>query len=407
MTIETVTLDKFSFGGESFGRLADKRAIFVPYALPGEQVRIRLAEQKKGFARGELLEVLEPSPERIEPRCPHFTVCGGCHYQHLPYDAQLAAKTEILRDQLVRIGKFDNPPIQAPIASPSPWNYRNHVQFHLTPGGALGFQGPRSHEIVSIQECHLPEIILNEIWPLLDLEPIPGLDRVSLRTGSNMQVLLILESSDPEPVEVTVDLPISVVHSGPGGSLVLAGDDNLNIDVADRVFRVSAGSFFQINTPMAGFMVQHILQELSVSQDAVLVDAFCGVGLFSAFLAPHVSKLIGIETSPSACEDFAINLDEFDHVELYEATVAEVLPALQVDPDILIVDPPRAGLDRYTMDGILSLGPKTIVYISCDPATLSRDGRRLADGGYGLAQITPLDLFPQTYHIETISFWRR
>jgi 23S rRNA (uracil1939-C5)-methyltransferase len=404
---DAVTLDKHSYGGESFGRLPDKRAVFVPFTLPGERVRIQLVEEKKGYARGTLMKVLETSPDRIEPRCPHFTHCGGCHYQHIPYEAQLQAKNEILRDQLLRIGKLDDPPIQPIVPSHTPWNYRNHIRFHLTPDGKIGFQAPRSHEIIPIQECHLPEDAINEIWPLLDMEPIPGLERLSLRCAAAEDLLLILESSAPEPVELSVDLPISVVHTGPGGVLVLAGDDHIVIEVADRPFQVSARSFFQVNTRMAELMVQHILENLNLPEKAILVDAYCGVGLFSAFLAPLVEQVIGIESSASACDDYVANLDEFDNVTLYEASVGEILPVLEDVPDIIIVDPPRAGLDRHVMDGLLTSRPEIITYISCDPATLSRDARRLVNGGYQLTQITPFDLFPQTYHIESISFWER
>lgn len=405
MTTETVILDSYAYGGECFGRLADNRAVFVPYVIPGELACIHLVEQKKGFARGALIDVLEPSPDRIEPRCPHFTFCGGCHYQHIPYKVQLDAKTEIIRDQLRRIGKIDDPPLRPIVPSPVPWNYRNHVQFHLTPGGDLGFQAPRSHEVIPIKECHLLEDTLAEVWPLVDLEPIPGLNRIGFRVGAGESVALILESSDPLPVELTVDLPLSVIHSSPEGSMVLAGDDYFLIEVIDRIFKVSAGSFFQVNTRMAELMVVYILENLTIPPEATLLDAYCGVGLFSAFLAPHVNRLIAIEASPRACEDFVTNLDEFTNVELYEAPVGDVLSLLETKIDIALVDPPRAGLDLLAMDGLLSLRPEVILYISCDPATLSRDARRLTHGSYRLAQITPFDLFPQTYHIESISFW--
>jgi len=166
---------------------------------------------------------------------------------------------------------------------------------------------------------------------------------------------------------------------------------------------------------MAEKMVAHLLDNLTLAKESTLIDAYCGVGLFSAFLAPHVGRLIGIEASPSASEDFTINLDEFDNVEIYEAPVEDVLPALEfppssslsVGPDVMLVDPPRSGLARATLDGILSLAPQTLVYISCDPATLARDAKRLTNGGYQLQQITPFDLFPHTSHIESISFWRK
>jgi len=387
------------------GRLSDGSAVFVPYALPGEKVRVRLVEEKPRYARAELIEVLKPSPQRIQPRCPHYQVCGGSHYQHIPYEEQTRVKAEILRDQLVRIGKLEDPPVQNTVASPSPWNYRNHVQFHLTSEGQLGFIAARDDQVIPIKECHLPETLINETWPQLDIEAIPGLDRLALRQGVNADLMVVLESSDPQPVSLEVDLPISVVHLGPGGALVLAGDDHIVIEVLGRPFRVSAGSFFQVNTAMAEQMIAHLLDNLPMNSVSTLVDAYCGVGLFSAFLAPHVERLIGIEASPNACDDFVVNLDEFDHVELYEAPVEEALPELDIHPEVIVVDPPRSGLARPTLDRILSLRPQTLAYISCDPATLARDARRLTAGGYLLKHITPFDLFPQTYHIESISFW--
>jgi 23S rRNA (uracil1939-C5)-methyltransferase len=293
------------------------------------------------------------------------------------------------------------------IPSPFPWNYRNHIQFHLTESGTLGFSAPRSDEIVPVETCHLPEPPLTELLPQLDFEAVPGLERVALRLGADGDILIALESSDPQPLSLAVDFPVSVVYRGPGGSLVLAGDDHLVIEVLGRPFRVSAGAFFQVNTPMAAQMVTHLLENLDLRKTDTVVDAYCGVGLFSAFLAPRTGRLIGIETSPEACEDFVVNLDEFDNVELYEAPVEKTLPALGVAADLLVADPPRAGLGRRTLSGIASLKPREIAYISCDPATLGRDARYLTEMGYRLRQITPFDLFPQTYHIESISFWVR
>jgi 23S rRNA (uracil1939-C5)-methyltransferase len=407
-----VTLDKLTYGGDALGRLPDARAVFVPFALPGEQVRIRLVEEKRGYARAELLEIIQPAPERIEARCPHFGICGGCHYQHLPYASQLEIKTGILRDQLTRIGQITNPPIQPIQPCPNPWNYRNHVQFHVHPDGRLGFQAPNSNRIVPIRECHLPESPLNELWPQLEFETETGIERLSLRLGVDEDIMLLLESRQPEIPGLDVQAGISVVHQYDGESLLLVGDDHIRMEIQSsrasqsRSFLVSAGSFFQVNTRMAGALVDHLLSNLPDNLDTLL-DVYCGVGLFSAFLAPHVRRLIGIEASPSACEDFSLNLDEFDNVELYEATAEQVLPALQVKPDLILVDPPRAGVERSALEAILAMQPKTLAYISCDPATLARDARRLLNGGYQLQHITPFDLFPHTFHIESISFFTR
>ena len=402
-----VTLTTFTYGGDAMGRLEDGRAVFVPFGVPGERVRVRLTEDKRNFARGELVEILDLSLKRIEARCVHFGVCGGCHYQHLPYEEQLKAKTDILRDQLMRIGKIENPPVQEMVPSPSPWNYRNHVQFHLTEEGKLGYVMAQTPNVFAVRECHLPEGSINSFWPQLEFEPETDLERVSLRSGIDEELMLVLESESPEPPELEIEADVSVTHVFEQNTVVIAGNDYLTIRVSDRDFRVSAASFFQVNTAMVPKMVEHLLTYLPVSLSTTVLDVYCGVGLFSAFLAPKCKQVIGIESSPSACEDFTFNLDEFENVELYEGLAEDVIPHLEVKPDIVLVDPPRAGLEKRVVDGILMMNPKVIAYVSCDPSTLARDAARLIHGGYKLKQVIPFDLFPQTFHIESISFFEK
>jgi len=405
-----ITFTTFTYGGDTMGRLADGRAVFIPFGLPGERVRVRLTEEKRSFARGELVEVLEVSPRRIIPRCIHFGVCGGCHYQNLPYEDQLLAKTEILRDQLIRIGKIENPPVQKMVASSNPWNYRNHVQFHLTKDGRLGYMGAgttSAQGIIPISECHLPEVFINSLWPQLEFEPEMNIERVSLRAGKDEDLMLVLESDSPDAPELETEAEISVAHVYGVNAVVIAGNDHIVLRVLGRDFRTSAASFFQVNTVMAEKMVHHLLTYLPVSSSTTLLDVYCGVGLFSAFLAPKCKTVIGIESSESAREDFAANLDEFDNVELYEGLADDVIPYLEAQPDIVLLDPPRAGLEKRVADGILRLNPRLIAYVSCDPSTLARDAARLLNGGYRLKDVTPFDLFPQTYHIESISLFER
>jgi 23S rRNA (uracil1939-C5)-methyltransferase len=399
-----VELTALVYGGDAMGRLPDGRAVFVPYALPGELVRVRLVDEKRGHARAELVEVLRPSPMRIAPRCKHFGVCGGCYYQHLDYAGQVQLKTEIFREQLERIGRITNPPLQPLVASPEPWHYRNAVQFHLTTEGKVGYQRAGSNSVIAIQECFLPQGSLNELWPQLSFEPGSGIERVELRLGAEEDQLVTLESS-AEPPDLEVELPASVVFQGANGSLVLAGDDHVVIEVLGRPFKVTAGAFFQVNTAQAAAMVSHLLAVLPFKPGCTILDVYCGVGLFSAFLAPRAAKLVGIELSPEACADFATNLDEFENVDLYEGAAEIILPSLKIRPDILVVDPPRSGLEPAALDAILRMSPPTLAYISCDPATLARDARRLLQAGYTYAQVTPFDLFPQTYAIESISLF--
>lgn len=403
----TVKLEKLTYGGDALGRLSDGRAVFIPFGLPGETVRARILEEKRGHVRAELVELLEPSPQRIAPRCKHFGVCGGCHYQYLSYPEQLIVKSDILHDQLIRLGRIEDPPTQPMVAAAAEWNYRNQVQFHLTPTGKLGYIDALSRGTLPISECHLPETPINDLWPVLEFEPDLGLERVSLRLGVDGEMMLVLESDLAEIPALEMDANLSVVHVSAEDAVVLAGDDHLVIRVNGRLFRVSASSFFQVNTEMAGRMVEYLLAHLPISQKTTLLDVYCGVGLFSAFFAPLVGRLIGIETASSACQDFTINLDEFENVELYEALAEEVLPILDVDPDMVIVDPPRAGLKKRALEALLALAPEYLAYISCDPSTLARDAGLLIKGGYQLKQVTAFDLFPQTYHIESISIFKK
>jgi 23S rRNA (uracil1939-C5)-methyltransferase len=402
-----VLVDRLVYGGDGLARLPDGRAVFVPFALPGERVRIALVDDKKRFARATLLEILETSPERISPRCIHYGVCGGCHYQHLSYADQLKHKEAVLREQLDRIGGFNQPNLKPIVASPNEWFYRNRVQFHPSEEGALSFVAVGGEGLLPISECYLPMDALNALWPQLDLEPLPELERVALRQGADEQLMVVFESTSDKAFEVDLEASVAAVQIGPNETHILADDFTLTVQMNGRDFRVSAGSFCQVNTAVAEKMVAHILDIAPFTKNMTVLDVYCGVGLFSAFIAPQVERLIGIELSASACADFEVNLDAFENVELYEAAAEDVLPGLDVQPDVVLVDPPRAGLDGSVLDAIVGFEPGLVVYISCDPATLARDGKRLREQGYQLEQITPFDMFPQTYHIESISLWKQ
>ena len=215
---------------------------------------------------------------------------------------------------------------------------------------------------------------------------------------------MMLEAEQAPELSIE-DLPLSVVLMSEDEMMVLAGDDFTVQEVGGRPFRVTAGSFFQVNTPMAAAMVEQVLRLLPPGEEDVVLDLYCGVGLFTAFLAPLVREVIGVELSLPACADYIVNLDEFDNVSLYEGAVEQVLPELKQTPTLAIVDPPRAGLERAALDALAALHPRKIVYVSCDPATLARDAKRLLEAGYTLEEFTPFDLFPQTYHIESISLF--
>ena len=405
--LHELTLNQLTYGGEAAGRLRDGRIVLAGFGLPGERVLVELVGEKSDFVRGRVVEVLEPAPERISPRCRHYGVCGGCQYQHMTYAAQLKAKSKILEDQLFRIGHLDRPPVEPAVGSPRQWNYRNQVQFHLTEAGRLGYVMSRdlpqqSRQILEIEECHLPESPIAVFWPQLTFDADTDVERVDIRVGSNEDILLGLVSHSGAITEMDIEAGVSVAHVSGSDVVVLAGNGHVMMRVKDRLFRVSPTSFFQVNAAVAEMMVEHVLSRLPARPGTVL-DIYCGVGLFSAFLAERSDRVIGIEASPAACEDFAYNLDEFDNVELYEDAAERVLPALNVQPETAIVDPPRAGLRRAALDALARMAPSQVIYVSCDPSTLARDAGLLSAQGYKLVQATPFDLFPQTFHIESIS----
>jgi len=397
-----LTLSSLAYGGDAIGRTPDGMTVFVPFALPGERVRVEISEQKKGFARARLLEVLTPSAERITPRCLHFTTCGGCQYQHMPYASQTAARQAIFSDQLKRLARLEIPCPAHP-ASPLEWNYRNALQFQLSPAGKLGFNEAGSHRVVEIHECHLPLPGIADLWKQIEFEPCLGIRRVELREGSDGSRLMLIDCSAAGLPELDVQADVSVVGRTSSGSQVMAGDDFIRQQVRGRPFTVSAGSFFQVNLPQAEAMVSEVLSLLPLRPPELMMDLYAGVGLFSAFLAPLCQRLVAVESVSSACGDFAVNLDEFDNVELYNGLAEQVLPALDLHPDVVVVDPPRAVLAAPVLAALMKMQPRQVIYVSCDPATLARDIRVMLQAGCTLVQSRPLDMFPQTGHIESIS----
>lgn len=409
--------------GEGLGR-HEGLAVFVPFALPGETVRVEIVEHKKRFARARLVEVVVPAPERVVPRCPHHfqlappegfpsnalsTACGGCQLQHLPYAGQLTFKQRTLAEQLARIGGLTDPPVRPTLPSPIAYNYHNNAQFSLAAEGRLGFWSADSRRVVALRECHQIEPPLAELFHHVALDPaqLPQLARVGLRAGAEGETLVVLEARDDAP-EVELDLAIDAALLRPDGtSLALSGRDYLIYDVRGRSFRVSAGSFFQANTPMAERLVEVVLEGLALTGREAVLDLYSGVGLFSAFIAPAAGVVVGIEAFAPAVADAATNLDDFDNVSLYEAEVEQALPSLSTRFDAVVLDPPWAGCSPAAMDALLAARVARIVYVSGDPATLARDAKRLAGAGYRLAWAQPLDMFPQTFHIESVATFIR
>ena len=260
--------------------------------------------------------------------------------------------------------------------------------------------------VMPIEECHLPEARLVDVWKSLDWEPFPGLRQIGFRAGNDDE-MVIFESDTGEPPETMVESPVSVALLGPQGEESYLAGGPLKYEINDRSFTVSAGSFFQVNTAQIPAMVDLVMEMADPRTDETALDVYCGAGLFSAFLASRSARLIGIEESPSAVKDFEFNLDAFDTVELYAASAEDALEQISLRPALAVVDPPRSGMTPRAMRALLRIAPARIVMVSCEMSTLARDSRALTAAGYRLETVAPIDMFPQTSHLETVSRWRK
>jgi len=407
----SVELTTMAHGGDALGRHEGK-VIFVPYAIPGETVRAEITEDKEHYAFARLVEVLDPSPHRVDPPCPFFGQgkCGGCQWQHIEYSTQLRLKADVLGDQLARIGEIEEPTVQSTLPDGTGWSYRNHAQFHPAPGGGLGFQRASSDgggpEVMPIEYCMILHPLVSELYGVIDLD-VEGLIRLVLRAGTVTGDRLIgFEMEEDKPPALESDEAVScVLLLGEGGYANLIGENYITEVVAEHTYRISASSFFQVNTPQAAELVRLALTHLDLKGDETVLDAFCGVGLFTTHVAEQAELVIGIESSPSAVDDLLVNTEDLGNVEIVEGAVEDVLPEITVPVDVVLLDPPRGGVERSALDALVELYPRRIVYVSCDPATLARDAKRLGRSDYRLVESHPVDMFPQTYHVESVSLF--
>jgi len=418
MTI-TLSLESMAHGGEAIAR-HEGRVVFVAGGLPGEIVGVQVTQDQGRFARAVVTEIITPSPQRIEPRCPHFgdplkrwgpeagSSCGGCQWQHIVYPAQLAFKRQIVQDQLAHLGRLPDVLVNPTLGMDEPWEYRNHIQLTARPEGVLGYLAVDGRSIVPIETCPIAHPLVMEAFKGLALS-FPELERISLRAGVRTgDQMVVMQTRGDAPPAVEVDVPMSCTFLLADGTLVtLVGRPYFEEVLAGRTYRVSANAFFQVNTIQAERLVELVTHYLEPRPDDVLLDAYCGVGTFGLALAGQVAEVIGIEESAQALADADHNAGELENVTLIEGKVEDVLPQLEGPIDLAVLDPPRQGCEKPVLESLAALGPRRVVYVSCDPATLARDAGRLAPLGYRVAQVQPVDLFPQSYHIEVVALFVR
>ncbi len=409
----TLRLDSLAYGGEAVGR-HDGKAVFVPYGAPGDEAEVEVTSDHGRFARARLLGVTRPSLARRSPACPHFGpgACGGCHWQHLEYSAQLDAKRRVVTDQLARIGGLSGVAVSPAIGMDDPWRYRNHIQLVAEPDGTLGYQAAASHRTVVVSECPIAHPLLAGMvtaddgrgpWRLpAGLSMMRGA-RVALRAVIGSGERLMLVEGGATRLRTSGTPPYSVVAGGDRSTRVLAGRGWMDESLGGRTFRVSARSFFQVNTQQAGQLARLVREAAALTGSESVLDLFCGVGVFGLLLAPTAGAVTGIEENPDAVADARVNAGEAANVRLLQGPAESMLAGVTGPVDVVVVDPPRQGCAPAVMAGLIRLAPARIVYVSCDPSTLARDAAALVRAGYALTAVTPVDMFPQTYHTECVA----
>jgi 23S rRNA (uracil1939-C5)-methyltransferase len=437
-----LTVSALAFRGSGIARTSDGQVVFLPYAAPGDVVRARIVESKGDYLRGTIEQIEKPSADRITPRCRHFGRCGGCQWLHLSDEAQRQWKAEILRDQLARLGGFRDVPFGPLIRPTDGRGYRSRAQLQVREVEGwyqFGFFAPASHRVVPVGTCPLLHPMLNEMLeeiahqrtpPLAKL--IPGVHEVwLLASPRSNQSLLTLVGRHVERASLRhlfftlrervprlaglVLLGAEKTDRGQVGRseqtprfLDRFGDGHLTMQAGGHRFRVDAASFFQSSEAAAEALIQLVLEMAALKGNERVVDLYCGVGTFTVPLAQRAASVVGVEGNPRAARDAEFNLQTAgvsDKARILRMPVSRALDtrALGDEADLVVVDPPRLGLERAVLEGIVALHPRRIIYVSCDPSTLARDLKRLAQRGYELRHVIPLDLFPQTYHIESVT----
>jgi len=424
---QLVEIEKPIYGGAFLARLEGK-AVFVPLTLPGEQARVRITQVKPGYATAEVDEIVRAAPERITSACPHFGACGGCHYQHADYATQLAFKQAILRETLKRGGVAV--PEEIAVLAAEPWRYRNRIRLAIDTAGNLGYRGRGSHEIVPLHECPIAAPLLIEaaqaFAPIVHrLAPALRPTELALFCNANETALLatVFTASLPKlsfdelaqalhkqiPALIGAEL---VTEGRPGlqqRALAQWGAASLAYHAAGFDYRVDHGAFFQVNRWLVDALVERVVAGHSGN---LAWDLFAGVGLFARQLATRFERVAAIESAPSATVALAANLkgttgisvnsDTLDFLRTHASHRPAGVASRSATPDLIVVDPPRTGLGAETCALLAGIAAPALVYVSCDPATLARDLRALIASGYQIQSITLADLFPQTFHLETV-----
>lgn len=441
-----IDIESLGHSGEGVGRYKDF-TVFVPHALPGEQVTVQITEVKKNYAKGRLEECNLASQERVKARCSIYYQCGGCQLQHLTYQGQLKAKRQQVVDAVSRIGKLSEVVIHPTLGAENSWYYRNKMQFPVGVADgqiSIGCFQQGTHTIINTENCYIQHEnnnrIVQEMRQIITEFGITPYDertgkgiirhvlgRVGVNTGEVMVVIVtttaLLPQKDKFIHEIKSRIPglVSIVQNiNAKRSNVILGNKTVTLwgkdSITDRLgqfnFEISARSFFQVNTLQAEVLYNKAVEYAGLSGNETVIDAYCGTGTITLFLARHAAKVYGIEIVEPAIVDARRNAanNNVTNTEFIVGDAVEVMPKMfqqGIRPEVIVVDPPRAGCDRVVLETFVNMYPQKIIYVSCNPATLARDLAVLAEYDYNVREIQPVDMFPQTFHVECVALIER
>ena len=459
----TLKIEDLADGQKCVARLDDGQVVFVhgPVAV-GDNVSAQVFKMKKNYLEAKMIEVIDPSPSRVTPKCTHFGICGGCKWQHIDYSDQLQLKAKQVRDALDHIGGFSDPPMEGPIPAPEQFHYRNKIEFTFSDQRylldeemelpdeelsrprdfAVGFHRAGAYrKIIDIDECFIATPEMNVVLTttreffrdrktsIYNTDSHTGyLRNIVIRTtvATNQLMVYLLTSSYDESL---MDEYAAVLENALGEKLttlvngvtdrknkvayadrleVVRGKGAITERLGELVFDIAPNAFFQTNSKQALRLYELVREYAELQGDETVCDLYCGTGTIALFLATHCAKITGIELEPSAVEKATENAvrNQIENASFYQSDLKNYKQIMAdnhlLKPSVVVTDPPRAGMHPKTTEHLIALSPRRIVYVSCNPASLARDGAKLCEAGYALKRVRPIDLFPHTYHIESV-----
>ncbi len=442
-----IEIHNITYGGDGIGNLPSGKAIFVPKTIPGEKHLVEVVKEKKNYAYGKTVKLLHKTDERIKARCEIFEDCGGCQWQHMDYESQKEYKEDILKDSLNRIGKINDIEIRSIIGMDYPWFYRNKA---IMPVALIddeitaGFYKRGTHQVVDNHTCYIQHQLINRIKRYA-IEILNQYDNISVYNEKNHagllrhlhirvgvctnQALLTFITTDNEFEEINEianrlmdEIPELVgvvrnINSKDTNVLLgeknyaIKGQDYINDYIGKRKYKISHDSFFQVNTIQAEKLYNIVNEYANLRGDEIIVDAFSGIGSIAIFLKENYDTVYGIESNENAVKDSRYNasLNNLKNCQFMQGDVTEEIPKLTAKdqkPDIVIFDPPRSGLNEEIINNVIDNKIQKVIYVSCNPTTLARDLKELKKY-YDIKKVQPVDMFPQTYHVETVVLLNR